>query len=195
MIRLGYCAALVVIGTATGLAVAHEWMAVSQFKLKLVEVGIQVFVFGVAGGLVKLLLDSAAELRNFRSDVLSRLGQSHRTVYRVRRLLRIASDDEYGQLVGELMDARQDLGGIGHDIRITGMLERKRVEIQTEINSMRSYLEELIDQAVTASGAERCAFAESLVSSEGKLEYEKRYKERFIRAKELTDRSFTRRPA
>ena len=162
------------------------------FLDQLVKVGLQVLVFDLAGGFVKFLIDRAAELRNFRSEILRRLGNAHRTVYRVRRLLEGVDKDKRGQLLGELMDARQDLGSVYHDVRVTRLLEpRARKEVRNKIKSMREYLEDVIEAAIIDDAAKQNAYTE-FVDFRGSRRYEEEFKDRYFSAKELVDPRFKR---
>lgn len=189
MITRAYFAALVLLVALILSALLYGWMPVPTFKAELVKVSLQVLVFGIAAGLVKYVLDRAAEVRNFRSEVLRRLGDAHRSVYRIRRVLKAAGSQEHNRLLGELMDARQDLSGISHDIRVRGLLDTRR-RIKEEIDVMRAYLEDVIDGAISEDGTKNAEFRRFLDVSDRNEEYETHFKEPYIRAKRLTDPSF-----
>ena len=184
-----YFAALALLGVLIAVAVASDWMTTTDFTSALVEVGVQVFVFGLAAGLIKYRLDKDAEVENFRSEVLRRLGEAHRIVYRVRRLLGNADAQQRSNLLGELMNARQDLSAINHDIRIRGLID-ERLRIAEEITIMRAYLEDVIEGALGEDSPRRMDYFEFLRISDENEEYKVQFKEPYIRAKRMADPSF-----
>src|SRR5262245_31583412 len=107
-----YSVSLVIIVAALVfvMTVPSPWMTHADFKKELVQVGIQVVAFGLVGGGIKLLIDRQQKYREFRADMLDRLGSAHRDVYRIRRLLQVSEQKETPALLGELMNVRQNLG-------------------------------------------------------------------------------------
>jgi hypothetical protein len=191
MIGVIYVVALVVVGGALGIVLtgATPWMGGTEVKAEVVKVAIQVVVFGLAGGAVKLLLDRQAEARRFRVDVLERIGRAHKDVYRVRRLLAAAPPDAARELLGELMNARQELGAAYHLMRVWG-LGGKVADVQQETEAMRSYLEEVIIGASASDGTpERGAYTAFLAWRQPGP-YEDRFKAPYKRAKGLVDPNF-----
>lgn len=158
------------------------WLTCSATREELAKVGIQVVVFGLAGGGVKLLLDRQRETRQFRSDMLERLGQAHKVMYRVRRLLPGSDPDTVRELLGELMDARQDLGATTHVMR--GRIE----EVPLKIEAMRRYIEDVTKSALANDGSpeSKAAYAEFIDwRTEGS--YEVVFKQSYREAKRLID--------
>jgi hypothetical protein len=186
-----YCGGLLLLGGALYLVLAgqYPWLSGTEVREELVKVGIQVFVFGLAGGGVKLLLDRQAEERKFRSDILERLGRAHQDVYRVRRLLPSASPEEKRALLRELMDARQELGATSHVLRL-GKLGAEVEKVRAEMDAMRDYLEVVIQGALAPEGTpDYSAFLEWQVEDGP---YQARFKDPYFRVKELVDPSFRR---
>jgi hypothetical protein len=188
-----YGAGLVLVGGALLLVLggSYPWLSGAEVRQELVKVGIQVFVFGLAGGGVKLLLDRQAEEKAFRSDILERLGRAHKEVYRVRRLLPSADSSEKRTLLRELMDARPELGATTHVLR-NGNLDTA-VEIRKLMNAMRDYLEEVIEGALTPDATPEYAAFLNWQAKEGS--YQTRFKQPYLRVKELVDPSFRSRAA
>jgi hypothetical protein len=191
MARALYILGLLFVGGALIAVLSAEtaWMPIPDVKAELVKIGLQVFIFGLLGGGVKLLLDRQAELRDFRRQMLERLGKAHKEVYRIRRLLGINAEDT-PKLIGELMDARQDLGAAYHLARIWGFA-RSLTQIQRETEGMRAYLEAVIVGALAADDApERTAYISFLDWRGGSGAYDAEFKERYVRAKQLVDPNF-----
>lgn len=192
MIGAIYCVGLLALGGALAfvLGLSHPpWLAHAAVKEELVKVAIQVIVFGLAGGGVKVLLDRKAEQRWFRSDMLERLGNAHRSVYRVRRLLPLSRPEEFPQLLGELMDARQGLGATYHAARVWGLGARVK-DIQRETEAMRKYLEDVICGALASHGAPERAAYEAFLNWRVADSYEHAFKKRYLAAKKMIDASF-----
>jgi hypothetical protein len=192
MTRTLYFGGLLAVGLALWWMASHQWMGVSTSKEELFKVGIQVFVFGLAGGGLKLLLDHQSEQRAFRAAMLERLGQAHKSVYRIRRVIAAsASSEDHSRLLGELMDVRQDLGTVYHVVRVW-RLGRKVAALQRHTNQMRQYLEAVIESALTPAGdPRRLAFDEFLNWREPGGAYQTRFKVPYVSAKKIVDSSFT----
>jgi hypothetical protein len=186
-----YCVGLLAIGGAlwVALTVTPPWMSADDVHAELVKVALQVVVFGLAGGGVKLLLDRQTEYRKFRADLLDRLGRAHKEVYRVRRLLPTGNPEEDRRLLGELMDARQDLGAAYHAARIWG-LGSKVKDIQRETEAMREYLESVISGALAAEDAPSRGAYVAFLGWRTPGEYESRFKASYTKAKKLVDPRF-----
>ncbi len=220
MIKLLYFVCLVLLACALWWAVAcGGWMAEGDLRERLVTLGLQVLVFGLAGGGVKLLLDEAAARREFRTDVLRSLGQAHKQVYRVRRLLervekaldearkcestpvnravdrRASTADqaleaEKTQLLGELMDVRADLGGVRHEVR-PWTKRSERVRVQQKVEGMRDYLEEVVRAAdAAADDKNKKLYTEFLETSPNSASYLARFKRPYQEVKKLVDPKF-----
>jgi hypothetical protein len=186
-----YCLGLLIVSGALAwaLSTGSTGMTPNEVKAEVVKIGLQVVVFGLAGGGVKLLLDRQGELRAFRTDMLDRLGTAHKDVYRIRRLLGLNPDDT-AELLGELMDARQDLGAAYHTARIGGF-SRRIVQVRAETDGMRAYLEGVIVGALAADDTpERAAYTAFLDWRRGSEAYDTEFKHRYFRAKGLIDPSF-----
>ena len=187
-----YCGGLLLLGGALSLVLAgqYPWLSGTDVREELVKVGIQVFVFGLAGGGVKLLLDRQTEERRFRSEILERLGRAHKDVYRIRRLLPTSGDEERRALLRELMDARQDLGATSHALRI-GDIGAKLEAIQRETRAMRAYLKKVIHGAFAPPDSpERQPFTDFLNWQVEECPYKTEFKKPYLRAKLLVDPSF-----
>jgi hypothetical protein len=186
-----YCFGLLLVGGALVAVQSLDtpWMPFSVMKAELVKIGLQVVVFGLLGGAVKLLLDKQTEFRTFRADMLERLGRVHKEVYRIRRLLGINAAD-HSKLLGELMNARQELGAASHLARIWGFGSKLK-QIQRETEDMRTYLERVIVGALTADDApKRAVYIDFLDWRGGSGTYNKEFKEHYLKAKKLVDPSF-----
>ena len=186
-----YLLGLTVVGLALIAALRADpaWMEPKELKAELVKLGLQVWVIGLAGGALKWLLDRQAEHRAFRENMLERLGDAHREVYRVRRLLSADSANRL-TLLGELMNARQALGSAYHVGRIKG-LDPKWVQVQTETEAMRDYLEEVINGGLASEDSEqRRKYLDFLRWRDEGSGYEIEFKKRYTDAKQLIDPSF-----
>lgn len=188
-----YWAGLLVVGGALCLMVSDAWIAETSFKEELVKTGLQVLVFGIAGGGVTWLVDRQRQQRELRADLLARLGQAHKDVYRVRRLLTLAADSaERAKLLGELMDARQDLGGASHSARVWD-LGGRRIEVQKTMQGMRDYLKTVIDGALASDDHPDKAVYVDFLAREGECKtYLASFKNPYLRAKQLVDPTFVR---
>lgn len=165
----------------------NPWMDEGAVRQELVKTGIQVLVFGLAGGGVKLLLDRQAERRRFRSDMLERLGQAHKIVYRARRLLPTCDPETARELLGELMDARQELGATTHVIR-THRFGGESKEVRRRIAEMRKYLEAAVVGALAAPNSqERKAYTEFINWQQETGSYTDVFKTHYKEAKYLID--------
>jgi hypothetical protein len=184
-----YLSGLVLVAAALGYGWHAGWAPDTEIKEQLFEIGLQVLVFGILGGGVKLLLDHQDDLEEFRSEMLERLGRAHREVYRIRRLLPSATEEGRRKLLGELMDARQDLGDTYHAVRSWG-LGKKIDGVCTHINAMRAYLEEVIEGALEPTDpAKRTAYEGFIDFRNGGTAYEKGFKESYVAAKAIVDPS------
>lgn len=191
MTKLLYCAGLVGLTIALWLAVSRgHWMDLAVLKSELVTIGLQALVFGLAGGGIKLLLDQATAQRKFRSEVLERLGQAHKQVYRVRRLLKVSSEAEQRRLLGELMDARQELGSVYHDVRLW-LKPRNQESIQGHLQGIRDYIEKVVEGALAPDRdtSKKAVYEEFLRFGEPGR-YDTDFKSRYLQAKTLADTSF-----
>jgi hypothetical protein len=192
-VRIGWIYALGLVAVGGALAIilraTPPWMLAGDVKEEAVKIGLQVFVFGLAGGGVKLLLDRQTEHRKFRAEMLDRLGQAHKRIFRVRRLLPVSSAESVHELLGELMDARQDLGATNHAVRVGGLGARIE-EIQQETKTMRDYLDEVIRGALAEEGSAERGVYTAFLSWNTQGPYEERFKKSYLNAKKLVDPSF-----
>jgi hypothetical protein len=191
MAALFYCLGLLLVGGALVGVLSGDapWMDSMEVRQEIVKIGLQVIVFGVVGGGVKLLLDRRAEYRAFRTDMLERLGKAHRDVYRIRRLLGVTGTDT-ASLLGELMNARQDLGAAYHFARSWGF-RRKLAQIRRETDCMRSYLKRVIEGALARDDApERIVYTDFLDWRVEHSAYNSEFKKHYSDAKQLIDPSF-----
>ena len=164
-------------------------MSHEKVREELVKVAIQVLVFGIVGGGVKLLLERRAAHRRFQADMLDRLGRAHKEVYRIRRLLPNSDAATARVLLGQLMDARQDLGAAYHAARIWG-LGPQILEVQNHTEAMRAYLEAIVSSALAAADSpERGRYVE-FVDWPTVGSYERDFKARYLLAKKLVDPAF-----
>ena len=189
MIKVTYCVGIVILGIALWWTVwVVCWMTPGTFKQEIVKVGVQVLVFALAGGGIKLLLDQAEAHRLFRSEVLQQLGQTHKDVYRIRRLIGVVGNEEERlKLLGELMDARQNLGSIYHDVRISKVL-KSREPIRKQLQEIRMYMEEVIEGGlVPKQDPAREGYEDFLDFKNPASRYEKDFKAHYTRIKELVD--------
>jgi hypothetical protein len=183
----------VLVAAALGYAWVAGWAPDAEIKSQLFEIGLQVLIFGILGGSVKLLLDHQNDLEEFREDMLDRLGRAHREVYRIRRLLPTASEEARRELLGELMDARQDLGDTYHAARGWG-LNRKLDETRAHINAMRAYLEDVIEGALEPSDAPKRAAYEAFIDFRNAAPaYEQGFKASYEAAKAIVDPTAVRK--
>jgi hypothetical protein len=183
MDRWLYVVGLVVLVVALTivLTLPDPWLSGRVVREELAKVGIQVVVFGLAGGGVKLLLDRQAEDRKFRADLLERLGQAHKVVYRVRRLLPGSDAVKARELLGELMDVRQDLGATTHVMR------GKIANVSQAIDAMREYIEAVVQAALAADDSSgRGPYAE-FIDWKTLGAYETGFKMHYRNAKRLID--------
>jgi hypothetical protein len=188
-----YLSGLVLVAAALISAWLAGWAPDTEIKSQLFEIGLQVLVFGILGGGVKLLLDHQNDLEEFRSEMLERLGRAHREVYRIRRLLPTASDDARRALLGELMDARQDLGDTYHAARGWG-LNKKLDETRAHINAMRDYLEEVIEGALEPAEPSKRAAYEAFIDFRNSVPaYENGFKASYVSAKAVVDPTSVRK--
>jgi len=88
--EIAYLAGVLSVGVGLWLAQRAQWMKQESLKEEAFKLGLQVLVVGLLGGAVKLLLDQQEQQRNFRTEMLERLGRAHQIVYRVRRLYETA---------------------------------------------------------------------------------------------------------
>jgi hypothetical protein len=186
-----YFGGLVVTGVVLAIVLWGDspWMMPGAFKEELVKAGIQVVVFGLAGGGVKLLLDRQQENRKFRSDMLERLGRAHKDVYRIRRLLPLSDSKETLAILGELMNVRQDLASVYHVARGWG-LGSSLQSIQSQIEAMRAYLEAVTAGATSPPDSPEYAVYKDFLDwrrEDGR--YQSEFKARYKKAKLLLDPS------
>ncbi len=188
--RVAYVAGVLLVGAFLHFAHTHGWMKAETFREEAMKLALQVLVVGLVGGAVQLLLDQQEQRRTFRADMLDRLGRVHKAVYRVRRLYGAAEDGEKHALLGELVDARQDLGTIPHTVRVWGYAATFKT-IQAEVTAMRAYLEALVEAALPpGGGAQGAAFTEFLDWRGAGTTYATRFKGPYLRTKKLVDPSF-----
>lgn len=174
-------------GLVIVLNVQTPWMSGAAVREELTKVAIQVLVFGMAGGGVKLLIDRQAERRRFRADMLERLGQAHKVVYRARRLLANCAPETSRELLGELMDARQELGATTHVIRASRSGGDSDA-VRDAIAAMRGYLEAVITGALAAPDSpDRAAYAAFIDWQSETGSYNEVFKKLYEKAKELID--------
>ncbi len=139
-----YGGGIIVLITAVVLMIVDNWLP--TYKEELVKLALQLLVVGVVGGVAQYVLDLRSQERAFRHDMLEQLGRVHKALYRVRRLYAIAVGDERRHLLGELMDARQDLGAILHTVRQRDDTTFK--VIKGSVDEMRAYLEQVITAVI-----------------------------------------------
>jgi hypothetical protein len=188
-----YLSGLVLVAAGLTYAWVAGWAPDTEIKSQLFEIGLQVLIFGILGGGVKLLLDHQNDLEEFRDDMLDRLGRAHREVYRIRRLLPTATEEARRELLGELMDARQDLGDTYHAARAWG-LNKKLDETRAHINAMRAYLEEVIEGALEpAEPSKRAAYEAFIDFRNGGTAYEQGFKASYVAAKAIVDPTAVRK--
>lgn len=178
-------------GLLSWLVALEAWMSLGKLREAAVTLGLQVLVVGLVGGGIKWRLDQAAALRDFRMDVLRRLGQAHKTVYRVRRLLPRGGEAAPPELLGDLMDARQELGGLYHEVRPWVTLEDRKT-IQRLLQEMRSYLEDVVVGGLVPSQRARRSIYEKFLDFRDPEGYETEFKERYWKIKKLADPAFKR---
>ena len=190
-----YLSGLVLVAAGLSYAWVAGWAPDTEVKSQLFEIGLQVLIFGILGGGVKLLLDRQNDLEEFRDDMLDRLGRAHREVYRIRRLLPTATEEQRRELLGELMDARQDLGATYHAARAWGVT-KKLEEVRAHINAMRAYLEDVIEGALEAPNAannrKRAAYEAFIDFRNAARAYDKGFKASYDKAKRIVDPSSVR---
>lgn len=190
MAKFFYCAGLLLVAGTLWWAVGRPgWMPRETFRDELVKTGLQALVFGLAGGGVKVLLDWQARRRDFRAEILGRLGRAHKDVYRVRRLLASTPDGaERAKLLGEMMDARQDLCATNHTVGVRG-LGSVATQVKDATTLMRTYLEDVIEGALAPDGDQR---REKYVAflDRGRSDYLQGFKKPYELAKRLVDPTF-----
>jgi hypothetical protein len=104
-------------------------------------------------------------------------------------LLQAGAGDKEKDLLGELMDVRQDLGSAYHAVRIWGLGSRIK-QIQEENDGMRKYLETVIDGALAGPNTKSHEAYLAFLRWQHEGAYETDFKARYLRAKTLVDPSF-----
>lgn len=196
-------AALLILGILV--AIAFQWITSAQvqdLRLEVVKLALQLAIVGIVGGLIKNAVDERKALTQFRVEVLAELGKAHAVVYSLRRELALRGNDPelVRRLIFELMRLRNDLGNVGHHARVR--LDDRQHDVIANIDSIREWLEELIDEAVAEArhgevqmGSKLRMFIAGCRGEPDEAEvYLRRFKAPYVRAKLAADPSWAPSP-